>query len=101
MALMSACGRFCCRSRLREASKRDSVVLTRIAAKSTCVVDLMDALRKSIGSGTAETKTTKKAIKKPRKAAVGQKEMLMPIESKKSKEATAKKPAAKPQRKSA
>jgi DNA end-binding protein Ku len=63
------------------------------------VVDLMDALRKSIGSGTAET--TKKAIKKPRKAAVGQKEMLMPIEGKKSKEATAKKPAAKPQRKSA
>src|ERR1700722_3219368 len=30
----AAVGRFCCRSRLREASKRDSVVLTRIAARS-------------------------------------------------------------------
>src|ERR1700721_406593 len=29
---LSGIGRFCCRSRLREASKRDSVVLTRIAA---------------------------------------------------------------------
>jgi DNA end-binding protein Ku len=40
--------------------------------------------------------------KKPRKAASGQKEMLMPIEGKKpAKEAAAKQPAAKPQRKSA
>jgi hypothetical protein len=30
----SACGRFCCKSRLREAAKRDSVLLTRIAARS-------------------------------------------------------------------
>ncbi|WP_091899121.1 hypothetical protein [Bradyrhizobium sp. Rc2d] len=36
-----------------------------------------------------------------RKASSGQKEMLMPIEGKKPKEAAAKKPAAKPQRKSA
>jgi hypothetical protein len=27
-------GRFCCKSRLREATKRDSVVLTRIATRS-------------------------------------------------------------------
>jgi hypothetical protein len=31
---MSPLGRFCCKSRLREATKRDSVVLTRIAARS-------------------------------------------------------------------
>jgi hypothetical protein len=34
LKLASACGRFCCKSRLRQASKRDSVVLTRIAAES-------------------------------------------------------------------
>jgi len=39
--------------------------------------------------------------KEPRKVASGQKEMLMPIAGKKPKEAAAKKPAAKPQRKSA
>jgi DNA end-binding protein Ku len=41
------------------------------------VVDLMDALRKSIG-GTEPAKESKPA-KKPRKVASGQKEMLMPI----------------------
>ena len=66
------------------------------------VVDLMDALRKSIGGAAAATKAPKKPAKKPRKAAAGQKEMLMPIAGKKpAKEAAAKKPAAKPQRKSA
>ncbi len=66
------------------------------------VVDLMDALRKSIGGGAAATEAPKKPAKKARKAAAGQKEMLMPIAGKKSaKEAAAKKPAAKPQRKSA
>jgi DNA end-binding protein Ku len=65
------------------------------------VVDLMEALRRSVG-GEAETKPPKQAVKKPRKAATGQKEMLMPIAGKKpAKEAAAKKPAAKPQRKSA
>ena len=60
------------------------------------VVDLMDALRKSIGGGAAaETEAPKKPAKKPRKAAAGQKEMLMPIAGKKpAKEAAAKKPAA-------
>jgi DNA end-binding protein Ku len=43
-----------------------------------------------------------KPSKKPRKVATGQKEMLMPIAGKKSpKEAAAKKPAARAQRKSA
>jgi DNA end-binding protein Ku len=64
------------------------------------VVDLMDALRKSI-SGAKVAKDSKPA-KKPRKVASGQKEMLMPIAGKKpAKEAAAKKPVAKPQRRSA
>jgi DNA end-binding protein Ku len=65
------------------------------------VVDLMDALRKSIGGAAAETKASKKPTKKPRKAAAGQKEMLMPIEGNKPKETAGKKPAARPQRRSA
>jgi len=66
------------------------------------VVDLMEALRRSVGGAAAETRATKKSAKKPRKAAAGQKEMLMPIAGKKTaKETAAKKPAAKPQRKSA
>jgi DNA end-binding protein Ku len=64
------------------------------------VVDLMEALRRSVG-GAATAKPGKPA-KKPRKASAGQKEMLMPISGKKpAKEAAAKKPAARPQRKSA
>ena len=63
------------------------------------VVDLMDALRQSIGQ---KSSSPAKPAKKPRKAASGQKEMLMPIEGRKaSKEGTAKKSASKPQRKSA
>jgi DNA end-binding protein Ku len=67
------------------------------------VVDMMDALLKSIGGGAAAaTEAPKKPAKKARKAAAGQKEMLMPIAGKKpAKEAAAKKPAARPQRKSA
>jgi DNA end-binding protein Ku len=65
------------------------------------VVDLMEALRRSVGGVAAETKAPKKSAKKPRKAAVGQKEMLMPIAGKRpAKEMAAKKPAAS-QRKSA
>jgi DNA end-binding protein Ku len=71
--------------------------------KGENVVDLMEALRRSVGgSAPAETRAPKKPAKKPRKAAAGQKEMLMPIEGKKaSKEPTAKNPTSKPQRKSA
>src|SRR6185437_16314378 len=48
------------------------------------VVDLMDALRKSIGGGAAaESRAPTKSAKKPRKAAASQKEMLMPIAGKK------------------
>jgi len=53
------------------------------------VVDLMDALKKSIAGGSTAPKG-----KKPRKAAAGQKEMLLPIEGKKA----AAKKAVKPER---
>jgi DNA end-binding protein Ku len=63
------------------------------------VVDLMEALRRSVGGAAPETKGPKKPAKK--KVASGQKEMLMPIAGKKpAKEVAAKKPAAR-QRKSA
>jgi DNA end-binding protein Ku len=65
------------------------------------VVDLMDALRKSVGGAAAESKAPKKSAKRPRKAAAGQREMLMPIAGKKPKEAAAKKSASKQQQKSA
>ena len=58
------------------------------------VVNLMDALRASLGQEQGS-----RTAKKPKKA-TGQKEMLLPIAGKK-KEAAAKKSAAKPQRKSA
>src|SRR5215813_4846521 len=58
------------------------------------VVDLMEALRRSVGGVAAETKVPKKSAKKPRKASSGQKEMLMPIAGKKqAKETAPKKPA--------
>src|SRR6478672_177373 len=62
------------------------------------VVDLMDALRKSIGGGGggAPPNPSKKPAKKAKKATAGQKEMLMPIAGKKAKEAATKKPAARP-----
>jgi DNA end-binding protein Ku len=66
------------------------------------VVDLMDALRKSVGDAVAEAKAPKKPAKKAKKASAGQKEMLMPIAGKKAaKETTAKKPAVGARRKSA
>jgi DNA end-binding protein Ku len=70
---------------------------------STNVVDLMEALRRSVGGAAAEGRAPKKPTKKPRKADAGQKEMLMPIEGKKAtKETPAKKTTpAKSQRKSA
>jgi DNA end-binding protein Ku len=66
------------------------------------VVDLMDALRKSVGGAAAKTEAPKKPAKKTKKAAAAQKEMLMPIAGKKpAKEAAAKKPTAGARRKSA
>jgi DNA end-binding protein Ku len=70
--------------------------------KGENVVDLMEALRRSVGGAAAETRAPKKSSKKPRKAAAGQKEMLMPIAGKKqAREAAMKKPAAKQHRKTA
>ncbi|MGT2502677.1 non-homologous end joining protein Ku [Bradyrhizobium guangxiense] len=71
--------------------------------KGENVVDLMEALRRSVGGENfAEaTPASKKAAKKPKKA-TGQKELLMPIAGKKpAKEAAAKKTAAGARRKSA
>jgi DNA end-binding protein Ku len=66
------------------------------------VVDLMEALRRSVGGEAPATKAEKKPTKKSKKASVGQKEMLMPITGKKpAKEAATKKPAARSQRRSA
>jgi DNA end-binding protein Ku len=66
------------------------------------VVDLMEALRRSVGGRAAETREPKKPAKKSKKASAGQKEMLMPIAGKKpAKESVAKKPSARSQRKSA
>ncbi len=64
------------------------------------VVDLMEALKRSVGGGS-EPKSPKKSAKKSRKAADGQKEMLMPISGKKQNKEAAKKPTAKQRRKSA
>src|SRR5215467_6968605 len=64
------------------------------------VVDLMEALRRSVGGAAAETSAPKKSAKKQRKAAAGQKEMLMPITGKEQpKETAAKKPATRSRRK--
>ncbi|MBA7465220.1 hypothetical protein ES707_00382 [subsurface metagenome] len=57
------------------------------------IVDLMEALRRSVG-GAAQAKAAKGA-KKPKKAVAGQKEMLVSIEGKKTaREAAKKKPSA-------
>jgi hypothetical protein len=63
------------------------------------VVDLMEALRKSVGGAATESKPAVKPAKKSKKASAGQKELLMPIAGKKTaKETAAKKPAARSQR---
>jgi DNA end-binding protein Ku len=68
---------------------------------ATNVVNLLEALRRSVGQEVAPAKVGKPA-KKPRKAAAGQKEMLMTIAGKMpAKEPGAKKPAVRSQRKSA
>lgn len=69
--------------------------------KGENVVDLMDALRKSVGSAAAEIEAARKPAKKAKKTTAGQKEMLMPIAGKKPAKDAAKKPAAGVRRKSA
>lgn len=72
--------------------------------KGENVVDLMEALRQSVGreKSTESASVTKGAAKKQRKMTSGQKEMLMSIAGKKqSKETKAKRPAGRAQRRSA
>jgi DNA end-binding protein Ku len=65
--------------------------------KGENVVDLMEALRRSVGGASAETAAPKKSAKKTN--AADQKEMLMPISGKKAaKETAAKKPSARQRR---
>ncbi|SED24980.1 Ku protein [Bradyrhizobium erythrophlei] len=76
-------------------------ITTKERPRGENVVDLMEALRRSVG-GAAEQAKPKKSGKKPRKTASGQREMLMPIAGKKqAKEAAAKKSPARQHRKSA
>jgi DNA end-binding protein Ku len=76
--------------------KRNGQPITRQARPTAGnVVNLMDALRASIGQEPGSKPA------KRQKQAAGQKEMLMPIEGKKPKEAAGKKPAPKPHPKSA
>ena len=83
--------------------RRGKPIIPKERPRGENVVDLMEALRQSVGgAAAAETKASKKSAKKPRKAAAGQREMLMPIAGKKpAKETAAKKPAGRQQRKSA
>lgn len=58
-----------------------------------------EELRRSVDCASAESSAPKKVAKESRKAAVDQKEMLMPIPGKKpAKEGAARSPAARPQR---
>ena len=83
------------------ARQQEALLRPKERPKGENVVDLMEALRRSVGREAAPAKGAKPA-KKPRKAATGQKQMLVPIQGKKpAKEAAAKKPATGQRRKSA
>jgi len=64
---------------LINAKRNGKTIAAKPRPKGENVVDLMDALKRSIGQSSA---TTPVKGKKPRKAAAGQKEMLLPISSK-------------------
>jgi DNA end-binding protein Ku len=72
---------------LINAKRNGQTISAKPRPRADNVVNLMDALKKSIASEVPKGK-------KPRKAAAGQKEMLLPIEGKKP----AAKKAAKPER---
>src|SRR6202030_2143015 len=73
---------------LINAKRQGKTISARPRPRGENVVDLMDALKKSLASEAAAPKN-----KKPRKASAGQKEMLLSIEGKK----TAAKKSAKPE----
>jgi DNA end-binding protein Ku len=75
---------------LINAKRNGKTIAAKPRPRGENVVDLMDALKKSLASEAAAPRG-----KKPRKASAGQKEMLLPIEGKR---ATEKKKAAKPER---
>src|SRR3984957_9029745 len=79
---------------LINAKRNGKTIAAKPRPRGENVVDLMDALKRSIGA-EKPTKT-----KKPRKASAGQKEMLLPIAGKKARKEVAKK-TAKPQRRTA
>ena len=60
------------------AARNGKTIAAKPRPRGENVVDLMDALKKSIAGEASPAKG-----KKPRKAAAGQKEMLLPIEGKK------------------
>jgi DNA end-binding protein Ku len=64
---------------LINAKRNGKTVSAKPRPKGENVVDLMDALKRSIGQSEAPAPAKSK---KPRKAAAGQKEMLLPISSK-------------------
>jgi len=64
----------------------------RVSPHAPNVINLMDALRRSLGEKAPAAR--KAPVKKARKRIEGQKEMLLPISGKKEKEAA--KPAARP-----
>ena len=68
--------------------KRSGVSLTAKAAPKTAgnVINLMDALKKSLASERQASPAAKTKGKKPRKAAAGQREMLLPISGARAKE---------------
>jgi DNA end-binding protein Ku len=74
---------------LINAKRQGKTISAKPRPRGENVVDLMDALKKSLASEAAAPKN-----KKPREVSAGQKEMLLPIEGKKS----AAKKSAKPKR---
>src|SRR5439155_15089550 len=71
---------------LINAKRNGKTIAAKPRPRGENVVDLMDALKKSLASEAAAPKG-----KKPRKATAGQKEMLLPIEGKKTGKQPAKK----------
>jgi DNA end-binding protein Ku len=68
---------------LINAKRQGKTIAAKPRPRGENVVDLMDALKRSIG----RTEGAPANGKKPRKAAAGQKEMLLPIEGKREKKA--------------